>query len=117
MRKTIGNLTVDLKNGVSLINGEKLDLTPKEFKILAILWESVDQVVTREAILKYVWDKTHVSDRVIDNHVTALRKKSKRHPFESKVFTLKVINFFQISSVEKPLKQDASTPRRRSRTC
>ncbi len=77
MRKTIGNLTVDLKNGVSLINGEKLDLTPKEFKILAILWESVDQVVTREAILKYVWDKTHVSDRVIDNHVTALRKKIK----------------------------------------
>jgi len=76
-RKTVGNLTLDLKNGLVMINSDKIEMTPKEFKILAILWENMDQVVGREAILKYVWDKTHVSDRVIDNHVTALRKKIK----------------------------------------
>ena len=75
LRRTIGNLTVDLKTSTAEINDDKLDLTPKEFKILAILWTNIDGVVSREAILKFVWDKTHVSDRVIDNHVTALRKK------------------------------------------
>lgn len=77
MRKTIGNLTMDLKNGWAYVGSEKLELTPKEFKILALMWESIDQVISREGILKHVWDKTHVSDRVIDNHITALRKKMK----------------------------------------
>jgi len=75
MRKTIGNLTVDLKSGSSYLNSEKMDLTPKEFKILTLLWENIDSVIPRSDILSYVWEKTHVSDRVIDNHVTSLRKK------------------------------------------
>lgn len=75
MRKTIGNLTVDLKSGSSYLNSEKMDLTPKEFKILTLLWENIDSVIPRSSILSYVWEKTHVSDRVIDNHVTSLRKK------------------------------------------
>ena len=50
-------------------------ITPKEFKILAVLSLKVGEVTTREEIFKKVWEKTHVSDRVIDNHVTALRKK------------------------------------------
>lgn len=75
MRKTVGNLTVDLKSGSAYLDSKKLDLTPKEFKILSLLWENIDQVISRGAILEYVWDQTHVSDRVIDNHVTSLRKK------------------------------------------
>ena len=75
MRKTIGNLTVDLKSGSAYLNSEKMDLTPKEFKILTLLWENIDSVIPRSSILSYVWEKTHVSDRVIDNHVTSLRKK------------------------------------------
>ena len=74
-RKTIGSLTVDMKAGSVYHEGLKLDLTPKEFKILGILWESNGDVVSRDAILKRVWENTHVSDRVIDNHITALRKK------------------------------------------
>jgi DNA-binding response OmpR family regulator len=75
MRRTIGNVTVDLKLGSVYVEGEKLELTPKEFKILAVLWENIGQVTNRAKILKTVWENTHVSDRVIDNHVTSLRKK------------------------------------------
>jgi len=75
LRKTIGRLTVDLKTSSAYIEGEKVDLTPKEFKILAVMWENIDEVTSREAIFRSVWEKTHVSDRVIDNHVTSLRKK------------------------------------------
>jgi DNA-binding response OmpR family regulator len=75
LRRTIGNVTVDLKVGSAYIEGQKIDLTPKEFKILAILWENMGEVTGRDKILKSVWEQTHVSDRVIDNHVTSLRKK------------------------------------------
>ena len=54
-------------------------MTPKEFKILSLLWEKVGEVVSREDILSYVWEGTHVSHRVIDNHITALRKKVGAH--------------------------------------
>jgi two-component system, OmpR family, alkaline phosphatase synthesis response regulator PhoP len=74
-RKNLGEVTIDLKKGSAYYRGDKVDLTPKEFKILAVLSLKVGEVTTREEIFKKVWEKTHVSDRVIDNHVTALRKK------------------------------------------
>ena len=74
-KKNIGHLTLDLKRNVLISHGERVDLTPKEFKILALLWEKLDNTVSREEILDQVWEGTHVSHRVIDNHITALRKK------------------------------------------
>ena len=50
-------------------------MTPKEFKIVSVLWEKLGEIVSREEILLFVWEGTHVSHRVIDNHITALRKK------------------------------------------
>ncbi len=78
-KKSIGHLTLDLKRNVLISHGEKVDLTPKEFKILALLWEKLDNTVSREEILEQVWEGTHVSHRVIDNHITALRKKVTPH--------------------------------------
>lgn len=75
MRRTVGNVTIDLKSGSAYVEGQRLDLTPKEFKILTVLWENIGNVTGRDKILKTVWENTHVSDRVIDNHVTSLRKK------------------------------------------
>ena len=74
-RKNLGEVMIDLKKGSAYYRGDKIDLTPKEFKILAVLSLKLGQVTTRDEIFKKVWEKTHVSDRVIDNHVTALRKK------------------------------------------
>ena len=79
LKKNIGHLSLDLKKNVLLSHGEKVDLTPKEFKIVALLWDKMNEVVTREDILEQVWEGTHVSHRVIDNHITALRKKVTTH--------------------------------------
>ena len=78
-KKSAGHLTLDFKKNVLLSHGEKVDLTPKEFKILSLLWDKAGEVVSREDILSYVWEGTHVSHRVIDNHITALRKKVGAH--------------------------------------
>ena len=79
LRKNMGHLTLDLKKNLLFSHNEKVDLTPKEFKIITKLWDKLGEVVTREDILEYVWEGTHVSHRVIDNHITALRKKVSEH--------------------------------------
>lgn len=74
-RKSIGDVTMDLSVGSVYVKGSKIDLTPKEFKILNVMWDNVGEIVTRQKILTSVWENVHVSDRVIDNHMTSLRKK------------------------------------------
>jgi DNA-binding response OmpR family regulator len=55
---------------------QELDLTPREYKLLIFMARNSNVVLSREQILKSVWGETmHVSDRSIDTHVAALRKK------------------------------------------
>jgi DNA-binding response OmpR family regulator len=54
----------------------EIELTPREYKLLTFMAHNTDAVLSREQILKSVWGKSmHVSDRSIDTHVAALRKK------------------------------------------
>ncbi len=55
---------------------QELDLTPREYKLLSFMARHKEAVLSREQILRAVWGETmHVSDRSIDTHVAALRKK------------------------------------------
>lgn len=54
----------------------ELSLTRIEYMMLLTFIKSLDQVFTREHLLQKIWGtETHVSDRVIDSHVSHLRKK------------------------------------------
>lgn len=74
------NLEVDLeshrahfKNNNTLT---EITLTRTEFQILATLIQSLDQVFSREMLLSKVWgESTNVSDRVVDSHISHLRRK------------------------------------------
>jgi two-component system alkaline phosphatase synthesis response regulator PhoP len=56
--------------------GEVVELTPREFDLLAYLIENEGRAVTREAILKAVWGESYLgTDRTVDNFVTRLRQK------------------------------------------
>jgi two-component system, OmpR family, alkaline phosphatase synthesis response regulator PhoP len=55
---------------------EQLDLTPKEFDLLALLARNPERVYTREALLEQVWDMDFAGGtRTVDIHVQRLRKK------------------------------------------
>ena len=59
-----------------LRRGEEIDLTPKEFDLLALLASDPGAVVSRARILEEVWQTTWFgSAKTIDVHVAALRKK------------------------------------------
>ncbi len=56
--------------------GQVIDLAPLEFKLLAAFVRRPGHVLTREQLLDEVWGReTFVTDRVVDNQVTNLRKK------------------------------------------
>ncbi|MFW5891443.1 MAG: response regulator [bacterium] len=73
----IGNsIIMDLQRYEVSVDGEKINLTPTEFRILKILAERQGWVFTREQLLDYLWghDKA-VLDRTIDVHIKHLREK------------------------------------------
>lgn len=61
----------------------KVDLTKKEILLMKLLIENKNQVVSREHILKVVWDYTVIPNtRTIDNFILALRKYFEADPKE-----------------------------------
>lgn len=59
-----------------VIDGEKIDLSFKEFELLAYFMENKDIALSRERILNHVWDYDYFGDaRTIDTHVKKLRSK------------------------------------------
>jgi DNA-binding response OmpR family regulator len=72
----LGTLTVDALRRWVTIDGAEIQLTRKEFELLALLAEAKGAVVTRDSILARVWgDNWYGSTRTLDVHVGALRAK------------------------------------------
>jgi DNA-binding response OmpR family regulator len=71
-----GALRVDL-DARRAVDGEvELDLTPKEFDLLALLVRETGRTVRRERIMREVWDEHWWGPtRTLDNHVSSLRRK------------------------------------------
>lgn len=69
-------ITADARTRRALAAGRALDLTRVEFDLLATLLGSPGRVFTRAELIDRVWgDGFRITDRTIDSHVKALRKK------------------------------------------
>lgn len=75
-RLHVGELEVDVRARRVALGGEPIELTAKEFDILAVLAEDPGNVVSRQALLERVWQTTwYGSTKTIDVHVASLRRK------------------------------------------
>jgi DNA-binding response OmpR family regulator len=71
-----GDLTVDFDRNVVLKNGQPVNLTPSERKILAALVKYPGRVFTRDELIELVFGEDFDGfDRVIDTHIKNLRQK------------------------------------------
>lgn len=71
-----GGISLNRSAHEVLINGKKIDLSFKEFELLAYFMENKDIALSRERILNHVWDYDYFGDaRTIDTHVKKLRSK------------------------------------------
>ncbi len=72
----IGALTIYPENYEAYLNGEPIDLTPKEFELLLYLVNGKGKVMTRDQLLNAVWNYEFVGDtRIVDVHISHLRDK------------------------------------------
>jgi two-component system, OmpR family, response regulator len=72
----VGDLEMDLLSRGVRRAGQKIDLQPREFRLLEYLMRHAGQVVTRTMLLEGVWDyHFDPQTNVIDVHVSRLRQK------------------------------------------
>src|SRR6185503_17174276 len=71
-----GSLRVDLAARRAWLSDAELSLRPKEFDLLALLASEAGRAVTRERIMREVWDTDWLgATRTLDTHILALRNK------------------------------------------
>ncbi|MBR5236134.1 MAG: response regulator transcription factor [Clostridia bacterium] len=70
------NLVINLSNYELKINGNQIDIPPKELELLYCLATNPNKVFTREQLLETVWGFDYFGDsRTVDVHVKRLREK------------------------------------------
>lgn len=76
---TAGDIVIDKTAHIVTIAGEQIDLSYKEFELLAYFVENKGIALSREVILNHVWNYDYFGDaRTIDTHVKKLRSKMGR---------------------------------------
>jgi DNA-binding response OmpR family regulator len=76
-----GDMEVDFTRCELRRAGNGVEITPIEFKILAAFIRHHGQILSRNKLLDQVWGReTFVTDRVVDTHITNLRKKIEPKP-------------------------------------
>jgi two-component system OmpR family response regulator len=79
----VGDLEMDLLARSVRRRGQKIDLQPREFRLLEYMMRHANQVVTRTMLLEGVWDyHFDPQTNVIDVHVSRLRQKIDK-PFDA----------------------------------
>jgi DNA-binding response OmpR family regulator len=73
---TVGDLTVDPRGRRVTLGGRAVELSPKEFDLLAHLAARVGTVVSKRELLSEVWQLPYGgSDKTVDVHLSWLRRK------------------------------------------
>nr|WP_062336363.1 response regulator transcription factor [Herbidospora sakaeratensis] len=73
---TVGGLRVDPRGREALLDGRRLDLTPREFDLLLYLASRAGQVVSKRELLLEVWQLPYGgTDKTVDVHLSWLRRK------------------------------------------
>jgi DNA-binding response OmpR family regulator len=93
--KRIGSLTLDLTRHKVSLDGGDIQLTPSEFRLLALLAEEPERVYTRREIMQHLWESSYVGDeRACDIHISNLRRKLERLPDEpERILTVRGIGY------------------------
>jgi two-component system response regulator RegX3 len=77
---TLGPVSIDLGLRVTVVRGESIELSRKEFDLLALLVSESGHVVTRKQCMDTIWrDRAKGDSRTLDTHVKRLRKKIERN--------------------------------------
>ena len=92
---TLGPVCIDLSRREANVRGQAVELSRKEFDLLALLVSEAGHVVTRKQCMERIWrDKKMGDSRTLDTHVKRLRRKVELHPGQPEhVLTVRGIGY------------------------
>jgi DNA-binding response OmpR family regulator len=91
----VGGLEVDVVRHEVRADGRSVQLTPSEFRLLAILAREPERAFSRDELLRRLWRTSYVGDeRACDSHMVNLRRKIERDPHRPKrIVTVRGIGY------------------------
>ena len=94
-RLVIGEIVIDKNTHEVKVDGQTIDLTATEYKLLILFTKKIGRVLSREVLLRDIWGyKNDIETRTVDMHVLRLRNKllsSKNSIFTVRGFGYKFI--------------------------
>jgi two-component system OmpR family response regulator len=88
-----GPISIDEASHTVQFNGEPVELSPTEFRLLQVLIENKNRVLSKSLLLDEVWGITFESDSTVaDTYISYLRKKLHRDGFEG-IKTVRGVGF------------------------
>jgi two-component system response regulator RegX3 len=93
--RVLGGLELDLVRHRVVVDGQPAQLTPSEFKLLALLADHPERVFSRREIMEHLWETPYIGDqRACDVHVSNLRRKIERDPAHpERIVTVREIGY------------------------
>ena len=77
--RRLGGLQIDLGRHEVSVDGDRVHLTLSEFKVLSLLAEQPERVVSRRELMQHLWASEHVGDEhACEVHISNLRRKIER---------------------------------------
>lgn len=93
--RVVGGIRIDLGRHEVSVDGRSVYLTGSQFKLLALLAEEPGDVVTREEIMRRLWESDYVgNDHVCDVHISNLRSKVEHDPSQPRrILTVRGVGY------------------------
>lgn len=90
--ESFGGLSVDFSARVVTVDGQRVELSPKEYELLSYLVQNKGLALTREMILTHVWGYDfYGDDRTLDTHIKLLRRRL--GPYSGRIVTLRGVGY------------------------
>lgn len=72
----VGGLALDLNGHIVKVDGQRVQLTLKEYELLRLFMENIRRAFTREQLLLKIWESDYFGEtRTVDVHIGTLRTK------------------------------------------
>ncbi|GBD11337.1 Transcriptional regulatory protein KdpE [bacterium HR23] len=82
---TDGVLTIHMERQEVYVRGQKVNLTPKELRLLIYLTQNAGRVVSVQELLAKVWGSTYYAEESVKWHIASLRRKIEQNPHEPRL--------------------------------
>ncbi|MBT3610210.1 phosphate regulon transcriptional regulator PhoB [bacterium] len=87
-------ICLDLNSYRITINGNEIQISPTEYKLLEVLMRNPDRAFERSQLLDRVWGRqVYVEERTVDVHMLRLRKILKPHGLDATLQTVRGIGY------------------------